>query len=141
MPGSAEFRRPMYCRAYSRYRQMEIGRDDYDKLVALPVRRCLEKQGLVESVLYLVTTLEVPLKIAGTMELNGNAASVDSELALLYADIKQNKPHRIDGVIANPFFGKKDARFVHPDFPMYLVTTAALWRSAGASGTSIGQIL
>ena len=57
----------------------------YDQTVAAPIRACLEKNGLVESVLYLVTTLEVPLRIEGTMNrLDSTISSVDSELTLLY---------------------------------------------------------
>ena len=109
----------------------EISRDDYDRTVALPIRRCLERRGIVDSVLYLVTTLETPLKISGTPELNGTAASVDSELALLYSDIKQNKPHRLEGVIPNPFFGRENLPFKHPDFPIYLVTRLAAYDFSG----------
>jgi uncharacterized protein (TIGR03790 family) len=109
----------------------EIARDDYDRDVQNPVRVCLEKGGLVEKILYLVTTLEVPLRITGTGELNGTIAAVDSELTLLYSDIKQGKHHRVEGSIPNPFFGRKDARFAHPDFPIYLVTRLAAYDFPG----------
>jgi uncharacterized protein (TIGR03790 family) len=46
---------------------------------------------------------------------------VDSELTLLYSDLK-GKTHEIAGPLVNPFFGKRDAKFAHPEFPMYLVT-------------------
>jgi uncharacterized protein (TIGR03790 family) len=47
---------------------------------------------------------------------------VDSELAVLYLDLKQGKAHQIAGPMTNPFFGRRDAKFAHPAFPMYLVT-------------------
>ena len=110
----------------------DIARDDYDQTVAAPIRRCLQKNGLVETVLYLVTTLEVPLRIQGTMEtLASSMSSVDSELTLLYSDIKSGKPHAIPGAIPNPFYGKKSARFSHPEFPIYLVTRLAAYDFAG----------
>ena len=110
----------------------DIARDAYDQTVATPIRACLQKNGLVETVLYLVTTLEVPLRIEGTMNsLDSTISSVDSELTLLYADMKSNKPHVIPGPIANPFFGKKNARFSHPEFPIYLVTRLAAYDFAG----------
>ncbi len=110
----------------------DIARDLYDQTVAAPIRACLEKNGLVESVLYLVTTLEVPLRIEGTMDkVDSTISSVDSELTLLYTDIKSNRPHAIPGPIPNPFYGKKTARFSHPEFPIYLVTRLAAYDFAG----------
>jgi uncharacterized protein (TIGR03790 family) len=106
----------------------DISRAAYDQTVAAPIRLCLEQKNLVETVLYLVTTLELPLRIQGTSDnLNASVSSVDSELTLLYTDIKSNRPHRIPGAIPNPFFGKKDSRFSHPEFPVYLVTRLAAY--------------
>jgi uncharacterized protein (TIGR03790 family) len=108
----------------------EILRPDYDRMAAA-VRGCLVRGGLAESVYYIVTTLGVPLKIAGTDGFSGTAASVDSELALLYADMKGAAPHRTEGVIPNPFFGHAASVFAHPPFPMYLVTRLAAYDFAG----------
>jgi uncharacterized protein (TIGR03790 family) len=109
-----------------------ISRPDYERTVALPIRTCLEKNGLVESVLYIVTTLEVPLKIEGTTNsLAASESSVDSELTLLYSDIKQNKPHRLEGSIPNPFYRKMNVPFTHPEFPIYLVTRLAAYDFPG----------
>jgi uncharacterized protein (TIGR03790 family) len=69
-----------------------------------------------------VTTGGVPLKIPGTVGTTGDYAAVDSELTLLYSDLKQRKEHTLGGPFANPFFGRRDAKFSHPEFPMYLVT-------------------
>jgi uncharacterized protein (TIGR03790 family) len=103
---------------------------EYDHLAAA-VRQCLSSQGLVESVYYIVTTLGDPLKVAGASGLAGDAASVDSELTLLYAETKTAIMHRTAGIIPNPFFGRATAAFSHPEFPMYLVTRLAAYDFAG----------
>lgn len=92
--------------------------------VATPIADCLKKNKLVDSVLYIVTTLGVPLKIPGTGGVGGDAASVDSELTMLYSDITGG-PHSIPGSIPNPFFGHVNDKFSHPAFPIYLVTRLA----------------
>jgi uncharacterized protein (TIGR03790 family) len=87
----------------------------------------LRKGRLVETVLYIVTTLEVPLRIKGSEGMDGDQSSVDSELTLLYLDMKRGTPHPLKGAVPNPFFGKKDAPFTHPQFPIYLVTRLAAY--------------
>jgi uncharacterized protein (TIGR03790 family) len=69
----------------------------------------------------------VPLRIDGSGDRDGETAAVDSELALLYQDIKTGKPHKTEGMIPNPFFSKKDAAFNHANFPIYLVTRLAAY--------------
>lgn len=98
-----------------------ISRTEYNEVIAAPLGRFLKSGGLVEKVLYIVTTSEVPLRIAGTDGQGGDTASVDSELAAMYPDL-HGHPHRLPGALPNPFFGRRDAAFRHPDFPMYLVT-------------------
>lgn len=104
--------------------QEVIDRFAYEDLES-SVKACLRKNQLVEQVAYIVTTAGVPLRIDGTDGLNGETAAVDSELALLYQDIKTGKPHPLAGMIPNPFFGKKDATFQHGAFPIYMVTRLA----------------
>lgn len=99
----------------------EISRSDFDAQIARPIQKYLRDRNLAEKALYVVTTSGVPLKIRGNLGLAGEAASVDSELTLLYRDL-HGVAHPIAGGIANPFFGKVNARFRHPDFPIYLVT-------------------
>jgi uncharacterized protein (TIGR03790 family) len=99
----------------------EITRSYYDEQVARPIQEYLRSHHLVEKILYIVTTSEVPLKIRGNLGLEAEAAAVDSELALLYSDI-HGRPHPLPAGIPNPFFGKTNAPFRHPDFPIYLVT-------------------
>jgi uncharacterized protein (TIGR03790 family) len=108
-----------------------ISRDQYNLQVAAPIAGCLRKAGLIESVLYIVTTMGVPLRIEATRDKAEDQAAVDSELTLLYLDIKRQRPHPITGSLPNPFFGRKDAVFAHPQFPIYLVTRLAAYDFAG----------
>jgi uncharacterized protein (TIGR03790 family) len=102
----------------------EIMRPDFEQQVAAPIRDYLRAHKLTEKILYIVTTMGVPLKIRGNLGLAGEAASVDSELTLLYFDL-HGREHGLPGGIANPFFGKVSSPFRHPDFPIYLVTRLA----------------
>lgn len=101
-----------------------IERGAFEETVAAPIANCLKKNNLVQSILYIVTTLGVPLKIPGTDGLGGTASSVDSELTLLYSDITGGA-HSIPGSIPNPLFGRVTAEFKHPAFSIYLVTRLA----------------
>jgi uncharacterized protein (TIGR03790 family) len=101
-----------------------ISRDQYDRNIAGPVARFLQQRKLQERVLYIVTTLGVPLRIEGSRGMGGDVAAVDSELTLLYGDMRGNK-HPVAGGLSNPFFGHSDDPFTHPRFPIYLVTRLA----------------
>ena len=99
----------------------------YEREVETPIAECLKKKQLVEKVLYIVTTMGVPMKVDGPGGgLTRAAASLDSELTLLYSKLKGQKFERPGG-IANPFFGKRNAAFRHPLFPIYLVTRLAAY--------------
>ncbi len=105
----------------------EIQWSTYEKDIEQPVANCLKRANLVEKVLYIVTTLGVPLKIDG----NGTGqmterASVDSELTLLYGKIQGSRFER-PGMLNNPYFMKREEQFGHPRFPIYLVTRLAGW--------------
>jgi uncharacterized protein (TIGR03790 family) len=102
----------------------EISRSDFNDQVAHPIQNFLRGHSLTEKVLYIVTTAGVPLKVRGNLGLSAEAASVDSELTLLYFDL-HGRAHPLPAGIANPFFGKIGAPFRHPDFPIYLVTRLA----------------
>lgn len=102
----------------------EISRSEFDEQISRPIQSYLRGHNLTEKVLYIVTTDGVPLKIQGNTGLAGEAAAVDSELTLLYSDL-HGHPHALPAGIANPFFGKINAPFRHPDFPIYLVTRLA----------------
>jgi len=103
-----------------------IDRAAYAATIEQPIATALSRHGLQDRVLYLVLTKGVPLKIAGTTGNNGTAASVDSELTLLYRRMigRTVPPH---GRIDNPYYlGDKavsDAKpFSHRDHDIYLVT-------------------
>lgn len=99
----------------------EITWDVYQEQVERPIARCLQKNRLREQVLYIVTTMGVPLKVSGS-ELE--SCAVDSELALLYAKMKGAHFPRM-GQVPNPFYRQKDQAFTHTRFSMYLVTRLA----------------
>ena len=112
----------------------DIARAKYDQEIAGAVGACLTRNRLTEQVLYIVTTGGVPLKIPESSKasgMQGDYAAVDSELALLYSDLKRGQPHPIAGPAINPFFGRRDSKFGHPEFPMYLVTRLAAYDLAG----------
>ncbi|HTW64343.1 MAG TPA: TIGR03790 family protein [Bryobacteraceae bacterium] len=102
----------------------EISRSDFDGQVSRPIQSFLRSRKLTEKILYIVTTMGVPLKVRGHGGITGDAASVDSELTLLYSDM-HGHPHALPAGIRNPFFGQINAPFRHPDFPIYLVTRLA----------------
>lgn len=98
-----------------------VSRAVFEQSIRDPIGRCLKQQGLVETVLYIVTTQGVPLRVRGRIGHDGDNASVDSELSLLYLILHGGK-YSLEGPYPNPFFGKRDAQFKHPQFPIYLVT-------------------
>src|ERR1700689_3862268 len=53
-----------------------ITRDQYNVQVAALIAGCLRKAGLAEQVLYIVTTMGVPLRITGSEGMEGDQASV-----------------------------------------------------------------
>jgi uncharacterized protein (TIGR03790 family) len=99
----------------------EIPWQVYRNEVEAAVAGCLKSGDLKEKILYIVTTKGVPLKIAGSGGRRGDAASVDSELTLLYQRLNGQSPP-VSGPARNPLFGRLDDKFAHPAFPIYLVT-------------------
>ncbi len=99
-----------------------ISRTVFDAQIDAPVGGCLRDKGLQEKVLYIVLTSGVPLRIEGAgEEMRSEAASVDSELTLLYQRLRGVKAS-LPGPVPNPYFGHADSPLRHPSFPMYLVT-------------------
>lgn len=101
-----------------------IERPVYEAAIEKPLASCLRTRGLVESTLYIVTTMGVPLRISGSSGADADEAAVDSELTLLYSQIHGTN-HAFKGIVPNPFFGQRKAAFTHPQFPIYLVTRLA----------------
>jgi uncharacterized protein (TIGR03790 family) len=105
----------------------EITWETYLEQIERPVAACLANGGLRDKILYITTTLGVPLKVTGGGSgPSAEYASVDSELALLYGKMTGSKFPRA-GVVPNPFFMQRDAPFQHSRFPIYLVTRLAAW--------------
>jgi len=111
----------------------QISRSVYNSQIAEPVAACLKTRGLVEKILYIVTTLGVPLGVQGDGSAQGDAASVDSELTLLYSVIK-GRPVNTAGAVPNPFFRQHGVPFTHDRFPIYLVTRLAAYDFATVRG-------
>ena len=102
-----------------------IPRDVYNREIEKPIGGCLAKGDLREKILYIVTTLGVPLRVDGEQkDMQTEVAAVDSELTMLYTRLKGNN-FVLSGPLKNPFFGHVDAPFRHPNFPIYLVTRLA----------------
>ena len=105
----------------------EITWNTYVSQIETPIGNCLKKGGLAESVLYIVLTMGIPIKVTGNGGgMSRESASVDSELTLLYAKLKGGQFSRA-GPLSNPFYMKRDAPFRHPQFPIYLVTRLAAY--------------
>ena len=103
----------------------EISWDVYVEQVERPIASCLSKNQLREQILYIVTTMGVPLKIAGGgTQMGAEYGAVDSELTLLYGKMKGAHFPRA-GMVNNPFYRRKDEPFEHARFPIYLVTRLA----------------
>lgn len=112
----------------------EITWDTYVRQIETPIGECLKKNRLQDQVLYIVTTLGLPLKVDGLgAKLRTERASVDSELTLLYSKLKGQEFPR-DGPIRNLFYEKRDSYFRHPQFPMYLVVRLAGYDFADVKG-------
>ena len=108
----------------------EIDWTTYEEQIERAVGECLKK-GLQEKILYIVTTMGVPLKVkAPGSGLRAESCSVDSELALLYGKLHGSTFPRAGGV-PNPFFGRRETPFSHAAFPIYLVTRLAAYDIAG----------
>ena len=103
----------------------DISRAVYDAGVEDPIAKFLTRKKLTESILYIVTTQGVPLRVKGNgAKLRDTSASVDSELTLLYQKLR-GKTIALEGAIDNPFFQKRDSPFRHPLIAMYMVTRLA----------------
>ncbi len=102
-----------------------ISRTVYDSDIEGPVGKCLTRAKLTESILYIVTTQGVPLRVLGEgAQMLDTNASVDSELTLLYQKL-HGVTIPLPGAIVNPFFQRRDSPFRHPQIPMYMVTRLA----------------
>ena len=103
-----------------------IERVEFVRTIERPLSVAIRRGGLQDRLLYLVLTKGVPLRISGTTGITGTAASVDSELTLLYRRLV-GIPVAADGRIENPYYlgpGRigEARRFTHREHDIYLVT-------------------
>lgn len=103
----------------------EIASADYTRTIETPIAQGLRRAGLQDRILYVVLTKGVPLRIKGTAGRNGTAASVDSELTLLYRRMA-GAPASLAGPVANPYFlGRRPLEaaqpFTHRQHDIFLV--------------------
>lgn len=100
----------------------KINRAQYTKEIETPIAQFLRTHALQDKVLYIVLTSGVPLRVLGPGDaMASEAASVDSELTLLYSRMR-GANISLAGPLPNPFFRQRDTPFRHPLFPIYLVT-------------------
>ena len=80
-----------------------VTRQQYETRIERPIGAWLARHSIQDQVLYVVLTRGVPLKILGTTGRDGTAASVDSELTLLYRKLVGATPSLV-GRVENPYF-------------------------------------
>lgn len=101
-----------------------IDRPVFRSAIEAPVLQCLARQpGPIH---YLVLTAGLPLRVAGTEGIDGTLASVDSELASLYAK-RAGQTVPLEGGVRNPFYGQIYTPFNQRQFPVYLVGRLAAY--------------
>jgi uncharacterized protein (TIGR03790 family) len=81
----------------------DIDRATFTTQIQAPITTWLQQHAAQDRILYIVLTKGIPLRISGTSGRSGTAASVDSELTLLYQRLAGLTP-AVDGRVANPYF-------------------------------------
>lgn len=104
----------------------EISRDDFARRIQAPIAEWFGRHRAHDRILYIVVAKGIPLRIKGTPGRNGAAASVDSELALLYRRMAGFEVPVL-GSVRNPFFlGEQPIgeakRFTREEHDVFLVT-------------------
>lgn len=104
----------------------QISRSRFRQEILDPVGRHLRRHQLQDRVLYIVTTMGLPLLVEGDQGPIGDMAAVDSELTMLYRYLLFGR-FQTYGRIENPYFALRDLDrsflpFQHRDFDIYLVS-------------------
>lgn len=104
----------------------EIARAVYAREIESPIAAWMARNSGHDRILYVVLAKGVPLRVSGTSGPEGNVASIDSELTLLYRKMT-GTPIVLGGRVANPYFlGESPIsqarRFTHKDYDIFLVT-------------------
>lgn len=91
-----------------------VSREVYDARIEEPIWNCMWRQRAYDRILYIVLTKDVPIRIIGTSGRIGAAASVDSELTLLYRR-RRGDGAPVAGFVPNPYFaGTADIASLKP---------------------------
>jgi uncharacterized protein (TIGR03790 family) len=103
-----------------------ISREDFDRQIYSPIGAWLSRSFAEDRILYIVLTKGIPIRISGTSGQDGDTASVDSELTLLYRRLL-GMMIPAAGMIKNPYFLgdnpiKQAKQFSHVDQDIYLVS-------------------
>ena len=103
-----------------------VSRAEYGEQIEEPIWKCIAQRYAHDRILYIVLTKDVPIRISGTGGRTGTAASVDSELTLLYRR-RSGQDAPIAGFVPNPYFvGTADIAsikpFTHESHDVFLVT-------------------
>lgn len=130
-----------------------ISRENFDRQIHAPIGTWLTRNFAQDRILYIVLTKGIPIRINGTSGPDGNTASVDSELTLLYRRLLGISIPTA-GVAKNPYFldeaGIAQAKqFSHSDQDIYLVSRLDGYNLAeiralidrGSAPSKIGKIL
>jgi uncharacterized protein (TIGR03790 family) len=117
-----------------------IARAEYERTIESPIFAWLSQGSLQDTVLYIVLTKGVPLRIAGTGGLEGTVASVDSELTLLYRKLLGVQPP-IVGRLPNPYFlGDKPVGEAKP-FTRFTADTYLVTRLDGFTVDDVRKLI
>src|SRR5688572_26014821 len=98
---------------------------DYQRNIEAPIAEALNRHGSHDSILYLVLTKGLPLRIEGTDGRRGTTSSVDSELTLLYRRLT-GAAVPAAGPVPNPYFAgdgpiQSAVPFTHRRHDIFLV--------------------
>jgi len=115
-----------------------VERSRFDAEIEGPIAEAIAHAAAQDRILYIVLTKDIPLRVLGTTGIDGTAASVDSELTLLYRKLLGNLVLTA-GRMPNPYFQGNAAvsgakPFSHADMDIYLVTRLDGFTTADVDG-------
>ena len=104
----------------------EVTRAQYEEQIEGPIAAWIRRHAIHDRIFYIVLTKGIPLRISGSVGRAGTAASVDSELTLLYRKLVGTRV-AVVGPQPNPFHASVGATafrglFSHADQDIYLVS-------------------
>ena len=104
----------------------EVTRAQYEEQIEAPIAAWIRRHAMHDQIFYIVLTKGVALRISGSSGRGGTAASVDSELTLLYRKLLGTRLPTV-GPQPNPFHRSVGATtvrgpFSHADQDVYLVS-------------------